>query len=176
MITDSESSTEDDDETDDLIHSSMESPIPFPISQVAPSPSNDYLEIENNVSTHHVTYKIVGDNLDKNVYSRYMRVKKYRTKSHNMFHSFAVADRIDTNAFVDDHQLLCLPSPDMPAKSFLPSLEDDVMLKKNIVTLISRILIQHIPFFKLCFDDLVPSHIAHEYTKEMSRKSDVVGK
>uniref|UniRef100_A0A1X7VSK9 Uncharacterized protein n=1 Tax=Amphimedon queenslandica TaxID=400682 RepID=A0A1X7VSK9_AMPQE len=51
LMTDLESSTEV--ESDDLIASSMESPIPSPVPQVAPSPSNDHLGIESNVIWKH---------------------------------------------------------------------------------------------------------------------------
>ena len=143
-----------------------------PIPAIPPCENNDHLP-EITVPPC-VTYKIVGDNIDKNVSPKYMRAQKFRTVSHHMFHSFAVADRIDTSLLNDELESLCLQSPETVAKSFLPSMEDDVVLKRNIQILISRILIKHFSFFELCFKDLVPHHIHHKFHQEMSRKSEVV--
>ena len=46
-------------------------------------------------------------------------------------------------------------------------------LKKDFVTLISRILVKYIPAFQK-YQSLVPAHIEHERSKEMSQKSDIV--
>ena len=101
-----------------------------------------------------------------------MRTQKFRTTS--MFHSFNVADRIDTSLLSDNFESLCLYSPDILATSFLPSIEDGVILKRNLQILVSRILIKHFLLFELCFKDLVLHHIPHKYHQEMSRKSEVV--
>ena len=69
-----------------------------------------------------------------------------------------------------------LPSVDVLqlATSLLPSPDDDVALRKNFATLVSRILFGSIDFFMLTFDDVVEWHIKHEFYEQMSRKSDVV--
>ena len=55
------------------------------------------------LQNHHIkTYKIVGDNLDLNVRPRFMRVNKHHPKSLHLFHSYAVADRINMSGFTDD--------------------------------------------------------------------------
>ena len=59
-------------------------------------------------------YKLVGDNLDKGVKTRYMRsddAEGYRNKSLHYFHSFAIQNRIDLSKLPDVHSSSCLPSP-----------------------------------------------------------------
>lgn len=119
-------------------------------------------------------FKLVGDNLDKSVKSRYLRLEGPRNKSLHCFNSFAVQNRIDFSHLPD-----ALPSsgsnrPLQLASALLPSSEDDKALRRNFVVLISRILATHIPFFKFSFDDVVEWHIEHMYYEQMSSKSVVV--
>ena len=56
----------------------------------------------------------------------------------------------------------------------LPTPEDDVALRDNICVLMSRILCEHVEFFKFAFEEVVDRHIKHEFNDEMSTKSIVV--
>lgn len=47
-----------------------------------------------------VSFKIVGDNIDKNVQPRFMRVDA-PTRSLHYFHAYAVKDRVDLSSFSD---------------------------------------------------------------------------
>ena len=100
------------------------------------------------------TYKIVGDNLDKNIRPRFMRIGKYHSQPLHLFHSFAVLDRIDMTNLSDACEHTCLPSM---AESLLPSTEDDQILMNNFSVLISRILVKHMSFFENTFSDIVCS-------------------
>lgn len=60
------------------------------------------------------------------------------------------------------------------AHVLLPSKQDDAALARNVSTLISRMLVTHVPFFKEACSDVVTWHIQHKYTTQMSQKSDVV--
>ena len=118
-------------------------------------------------------FKICGDNIDKNVNSRYLRLERQNTSLH-YFHMFAVQNRIN---FSEQNDQCPVFQPDAVkdiAKSILPSLHDDQELKKNIGIIVSRILVKHLKFFKLSFDDLVQWHIKHPFYEEMSSKSTVV--
>lgn len=119
-------------------------------------------------------FKIVGDNLDKSVKARYMRLGGSHNQSLHYFHSFAVLDRIDFSSLPNIHPQQCLNSPEKRALSLLPSSDDDKALKKLFVTHVSRILTTHLPVFKLMFEDVTEWHIEHEYYKQMSTKSEVV--
>lgn len=119
-------------------------------------------------------YKIVGDNIDKGVKARYMRANKHQNQSLHYFNSFAVANRVDFSALSDVRPSTCLNSPQKRAVQLLPSKDDDAILRSNFMTLVSRVLVEFIPFFKETFDGVVTRHIQHEYSTEMSTKSQVV--
>ena len=119
-------------------------------------------------------YKIIGDNIDKMVKARYMRDEGYCNKSLHYFHSFAIQNRIDLSSYPDVHPHTCMDSPSRRASALLPSEEDDGILRTNIVTLVSRILTEHMSFFKYTFDDVVDWHMKHLYYAEMSSASIVV--
>ena len=51
----------------------------------------------------YLSYKLVGDNIDKNVRPRFMRIKQHRSQSLHFFHSFAVLDRINTSCRIVGH-------------------------------------------------------------------------
>ena len=122
----------------------------------------------------HRGYRLCGDNIDKNVYTRHMRID-HRNKSLHYFHMYAVENRVHFSELSeecpDNSHVLDFQSV---AKSLLPSSRDDSTLKKNIAILISRVLCKYLKFFKLSFDDVVKKHIQHRYYEEMSSKSSVV--
>ena len=116
------------------------------------------------------TFKIVGDNIDKEVKPRDMR-SDYQAHSLHYFHSYAVHDRVNMDRFDDT---VC--APDMSAVSLellLPSKQDIADIFCNMSILIARILKKYMPFFKQ-FGNGVERHIMHQYSEEMSRKSSVV--
>ena len=95
-------------------------------------------------------YHVCGDNIDKGIKSRYMRVGKDKPQD---FHSYAVADRLDFTSLSD--QVIPTRRSDVKqiALSLLPTTEDDQALRHNIIcVLMSRILYQHCDFFNLSFD------------------------
>lgn len=55
-------------------------------------------------------FKLVGDNIDKNVRPRYLRSSIHRTESLHYFHSYAVRDRIGFNELPHKQPSGCLPS------------------------------------------------------------------
>ena len=81
-----------------------------------------------------------------------MRVDKHRNKSLHYFHSFAVANRVDFSCLSDVRPSTCMNSPSKRAVQLLPSKEDDKEMRTNFVTLVSRALVENIPFFKATFD------------------------
>ncbi len=119
-------------------------------------------------------YKLVGDNIDIGVKTRYMRLERYENKSLHYFHCLAVQNRIDHSHKPDVHPDTCLPSPLHRASTLLPSLADDRSLRNDFITCVSRILVEHMPFFKHTFEDVVEWHIQHQYYNQMSAKSVVV--
>ena len=120
-------------------------------------------------------YHLCGDNLDKCIKQRYMRVGCKKPDSIHYFHSYAVADRVDFNHLCDQ----VIPTLQRDAKQLasflLPTLDDDAALRNNIICgLMSRILYANMEFFQHSFDGVVDWHIKHEFYDEMSTCSKVV--
>lgn len=115
------------------------------------------------------TYKLVGDNIDKDVRPRDMR-SDYQTRSMHYFHSYAVKDRVDLSCMSDQ---AITPSMDVNFEELLPSKNDMNAIRKNITVLFARVLRKYIPFFDN-YGKGVERHIHHEFSAEMSRKSEIV--
>lgn len=112
-------------------------------------------------------YKIVFDNIDKNVKPRHMRSDN-QTKSLHYVHSYAVRDRVNYSCISDE------PRTEINAFDILPTEEDYQSLKADFSNLISRLIVKYMPFFKDSFKDIPLKHIPHQYSKEMASKSDIV--
>lgn len=56
---------------------------------------------------------------------------------------------------------------------FLPSVEDNYTLRKDMIQVVSNILVESLPSFKV-FKNIYPSHFEHIYSKDMAKKSTVV--
>ncbi len=53
------------------------------------------------------------------------------------------------------------------ANTLLPSMSDDLALINNITTIISRVLVGHLEYFKFAFEDTVNWHIKHKFYGEI---------
>lgn len=116
------------------------------------------------------TYKLVGDNIDKDVRPRNMTME-YQTRSLHYFHIYAVKDRINLSNQSDSPPV---PNPDnLHLEELLPSCDDEQMMNRNFATLIGQCLVKYMPFFKK-FGAGLERHIYHEYSEAMSKKSEVV--
>lgn len=116
------------------------------------------------------TYKLTGDNLDKNVKPTEYRVDS-QTKSLHYFQTYAVRDRIDLTSYDDTPPVLDESS--INTKRLLPSESDYKKLTKNFTHHVVRILKEYMPFFS-SFGSGLERHIRHQYYEEMSQKSEVV--
>ena len=91
-----------------------------------------------------------------------------QTRSLHYFHSYGVRDRVNIDDYSDQFE-----PPDhgsIELTHILPSQLDDSAMLNNFS--ISSYL-KYMPFFKE-FGDGLERHIQHEYTHEMSQKSEVV--
>uniref|UniRef100_A0A1X7U296 DUF6589 domain-containing protein n=1 Tax=Amphimedon queenslandica TaxID=400682 RepID=A0A1X7U296_AMPQE len=119
-------------------------------------------------------FKIVGDNIDKNIVPRDRRIDK-QTSSLHCFHLYAVKDRVDFSGISDKmNPHFMTPIEALPVDVMLPSLSDKQMMLHNFTVLIARILMEEFAFVKKTFSDIIPKHIDHLYSKEMKKKSEVV--
>lgn len=160
-------SATDDTSTSDEYPAPCFSPV-FSTSSGSCTTEEDASDIGTINQTH--GYKIVGDNIDKVVKPRYMRVD-HQSKSLHYFHSYAVRDRIDFSQLSDE---CCLVDPDdIDVSSVLPTSSAQEAIKENFGILVARILKKHMPFFSR-YASALERHIPHEYSKELSAKSEVV--
>ena len=127
-------------------------------------------EIEpDNIELHSWSgFKVVGDNIDKNIRPRYQRIDA-GIRSLHYFNSYAVLDRIDLSHFSDVIESVPIFSLDF----FLPSNNDVEAVLSNMTVLASRLLVQHMPAFS-AFTDAAMPHIKHQFWKELATKSTVV--
>ena len=120
-------------------------------------------------ASHNAGFKIVFDNLDKTIRQRHMTIEK-QTQSLHYVQAYAVKDRIDYSIYRDNRENI----GEFNLHSLLPDSEDYSSLKERFAILVSRVVIDYIPFFQENFHGLVERHIKHKYSVEMSKKSDVV--
>lgn len=117
------------------------------------------------------TYRLVGDNLDKNVRPRDMRVD-HQTRSMHCFHTYGVRDRVDISSLSSETRL-----PDdvdlIQLDNLLPSSGDDRELLQNFGVFVARTLMKYVPFFEK-FGKALERHIVHEFSEEMAKRSEVV--
>lgn len=113
---------------------------------------------------------LVGDNLDKNITPRDMRVGN-QVKSLHYFHSYAVHDRIDVSDLSDDQPKNDIQS--LPVTTFVPSADDCTTLRSNYIVLVARVIVDKLPYFS-SLHKCVVQHIPHRYSKAMEQKSKIV--
>jgi len=117
-----------------------------------------------------VTFKFVGDNVDKKKGVRDIRVD-HQSELQHMYSMLVVRSRV--------------PSPPLDARSavsdfgslqpsdFLPTAEDIKAIQDNLVVLVSRILCQNMKHLSFILR-VVPAHVTHQYSEENAKKSDVI--
>lgn len=116
------------------------------------------------------SFKLVGDNIDKNVRPRDMRTD-HQGKSLHYFHTYAVRDHVDLSDVSDVPM-----SPDLSTINLfdlLPTSADHEVLLQNFALLMAHVLKKHMPFFAT-YGQQVESHIQHACSQQMSQKSEVV--
>ena len=142
--------------------------------QACPPQENFSLSPEHNTNPTPcelcLCYKLVGDNIDKKVKPRDMRAD-HQSQSLHYFNMYAVQDRVDLSHLSNESRIT---DPDeIDFSKFLPSAEDYKAIIDNFIVLISRILVKHLPHFSQ-YASVVPKDIKHKYSKEMSKRSNVV--
>ena len=131
------------------------------------------MEANSGVTTECFGYKLVGDNIDKKIKPRHMRVDK-QSRMLNYFHSYAVKSRVaPAQCMQSDEspsigQFLCLELEDI-----LPTEADKAQLLSNYCIIFCRVLCKYAKYFK-AFSTSVPQHILHSFSTEMSKESEVV--
>ena len=99
--------------------------------------------------------KIIIDNVDVSVKTRFVRSGRLENISLHYINSYAVQGRINFDSLIDVQPHSCANSPVKNAALLLPSIEYDKTMLNLFVTHVSRILTTHMKYFKLTFDDVV---------------------
>lgn len=111
--------------------------------------------------------KFVGDNVD-----RYLGVRDLRSDNHgemkHMFSLLAIKSRVTPPATVPH----CIGLR-VDVTQFLPTAADIIEIKRNLHTLVSRIACHYVKGLQK-LKKLVPAHITHAYSEEMTKKSEVI--
>ena len=113
-------------------------------------------------------YKIVIDNIDKNVRPRHMSIDS-QTKSLHCVQLYCVKDRVKFGSLPD-----VPPSGEKQVYDILPTTEEYGKLKDNFAILVARKMTEHLLFFSEDFKGFIQRNIPHKYSREMSEKSEVV--
>ena len=114
--------------------------------------------------------KFWGDNVDKKQNVRDVRLDNQG----EMLHMYGVLiGKSRTPAPVLSHSGQISKLSEVPSSDFLPTSEDVSKVKDNLVIIISRVLTQYIEGL-IPFSKSILKHIPHEYSTEMSKKSEVV--
>ena len=121
------------------------------------------------VPVSQLSFKLVGDNIDKTVRPRHMRVD-HQAASLHYFNVYAVQDRISFQHLSNTPRLIY--PDDVDVNKFLPTAADSTALIHNFKVLMKRILVHYLPAMSHLTD--VNQHITHQWTANMSMKSVVV--
>ena len=113
-------------------------------------------------------FKIVFDNIDLTVRPRHTTEERQSLSLHNV-NAYAVKDRVDYSTFSSTRD-----QKEDNLYAILPSEEDYQSLKERFIVYVSRIMVKYIKFFHDDFQTLVQQQIPHKFSKEMSKKSEVV--
>ena len=112
----------------------------------------------------------MADNLDFSVKTR-VQTSKNKNLSIHWTHQYGIQDRVN----------FALPNgnsgqkriEELELSELLPTTEVNAQIACDFAILVSRVLTKFLKHFEI-FKDVVIHHIPHEYTDEMTAKSDVV--
>ena len=135
------------DSTSSLDRSDPQHSISSPASPINPSPTTVTVSTPttttssppnttiaaSSTSSSWKGFKLVGDNVDKNVHASYQRIGR-STQSLHYFHSYAVLDRVDFSGLSDEPPPPSIVDP----LSFLPTDSDISVVERDMCILISR--------------------------------------
>lgn len=114
--------------------------------------------------------KLAGDNIDRRIIARDQR-KDNTNKEFHWFLVMAFKERINSNHLPNERSICNLK--ELPLSEFLLNQEECHQLTSDFSILLLRVVCKHMPFFHP-YIKYVPKHILHEYTNEMSKKSEAV--
>ena len=116
-------------------------------------------------------FALVWDNTQKLAQVR-DQGRDTQNKMHLWANAYAAKNRMQPRRETAlDHTL---QAKDIPLASYFPNKEDEDMLQMRMETMVSHILVRHVPHFRQHYKDVVTWHIPHRYSKESAVKSTLV--
>ena len=112
-------------------------------------------------------FKLVGDNIDKNVRPRHQTLQR-QTQSFHYFNSYAVKDRLDLSVMSDNPSAQDVEAIDV--NTILPSAEDHEEILKIFALIAGRIIVKYTSALEK-IPSLTKEHITHCFYPEMSKQS-----
>lgn len=113
------------------------------------------------------SFNLILDNLDSKITVSDMTSDNQNRDNHWCNHN-AVMDRVNPVEYLDDKPIANIL--DIQNADVLPNAKDQEELMKNYVIIVARVFVEHFHCFEV-FKDIVPCHIQHKHSKEMSKKS-----
>jgi len=108
------------------------------------------------------TYSLMGDNLDTDIKSQFIRTDGMKGNSLHYFHSLAVKDRISKLAELDITPYhIYLNTLEKTALQLLPTVFNDKAMEEVFIMIVSRILTTHMQYFQFSCSDIFTWHKDH---------------
>ena len=115
-------------------------------------------------------FTLIWDNVGKMVMTAH-RNSRRQNKMMLWALSLAAENRIFTS-HMDDKNVK--KAVDILLEEFIPMAKDISEIKTRMTTIVSRILVEEVPFFPENFKDCATDHLKHKHWRESSSKSNVV--
>ena len=106
-------------------------------------------------------FQLIGDNWDKNILPSF-RTSQQKTLSIHLFNLVAVIDRITPQPAIN---LAVLDISDINISTYLPSVEEQGKLMKELTFLFATSVIANIPQLQKAFKSVYPQHLDHKYSE-----------
>lgn len=113
---------------------------------------------------------MVWDNVGKMVKAAHQSTER-QNKMMLWALSLAVENRVFTSHMDDKSVKL---AADIPLHNFIPMEKDLMEIRQRMTIIVSRIIVEEVPFFRDNFSNEVTTHIRHQHWRESSQKSNVV--
>ena len=123
------------------------------------------------VVKNHRTLRGTGDNWDIRILANHIRLDNSNDDLH-LFATNLLENRIDFSS-LSLNNIKFNSIRDIPSRNFTPNIEEWKTYISNSKVILGRILLQFFPEFKFLSKSM-PKHIPHDYTKEMSLKSNII--